>query len=63
MPGRRTSAHVARDVAGGRGFHLDDVGAHVAENLRAIGPEQNCGHVDHANAVQGTRQDTLPCGA
>src|SRR5262245_15007863 len=56
-------ADVARDVASGRGFHLDDLGAHVLENLRAVGPEQHRGDVDHAHAVEMTGLDTLPCGA
>src|SRR5262249_18351224 len=39
------------DVAFGA-FHLDDVRAHIREDLRGVGPHQNGGQVENRNAAK-----------
>lgn len=42
-------AQLAGQVAGARGFHLDDLGAHMGELVAAEGPGQHVGEVEDAD--------------
>ena len=42
---------VAKDIPAGC-LHLDDLGAEIGEDLGAIGPENDRGHVDHAQPFE-----------
>jgi hypothetical protein len=52
---RAARADGAGDVAL-RPFHLDDIGAHVAEILRRHRPEDDRGQIEHDQPVQRTRR-------
>ena len=63
---RRSSRADLPDDVAIRAFHLDDVGAHVGNDLRGIGSHQDGGQIENRKTVEGThghfRTVALPQG-